>query len=214
MLAAPRAMYVHMPFCRRRCFYCDFPVVVVGDKAGVADSAAEKYCKLLDRELAGTPDARTLSSVYFGGGTPSLTPPRLIGRLLRRLDERYGLAADCEVTLEMDPGTFDRARLDAFVAAGVTRVSLGVQSFDPALLKAAGRAHTLADATSSLSLLLDRPRPLSVSLDLIGGLPTQDLQTWQSSLDAAAASGGEAPSWLHTAPCAIVRDRLHHRIAD
>lgn len=187
--ALPRAMYVHMPFCRRRCFYCDFPIVVVGDKAGAADRAAERYCALLDRELACTPAADPLASIYFGGGTPSLTPPGLIRGLLHRLDERYGLAEDSEVTLEMDPGTFDAARLDEFVAAGVTRVSLGVQSFDPALLKSAGRAHTLEDVHASLSLLLDRPEPLSVSIDLIGGLPQQSLASWQASLDAAATCG-------------------------
>ena len=87
----PRAVYVHLPFCRRRCFYCDFPIVAVGDRPGAADAAAERYCALLDRELAHSPDARPLASVYFGGGTPSLTPPRLLHKLLRQLDEKHGL---------------------------------------------------------------------------------------------------------------------------
>jgi oxygen-independent coproporphyrinogen-3 oxidase len=185
----PRAVYVHLPFCRRRCFYCDFPIVAVGDRPGAADAAAERYCALLDRELAHSPDARPLASVYFGGGTPSLTPPRLLHKLLRQLDEKHGLAQGCEVTLEMDPGTFDRAALDAFVAAGVTRVSLGVQSFDDALLEACGRVHRVRDAHGALELLLGHEQPLSVSLDLIGGLPHQTLETWQRSLDAAARSG-------------------------
>ena len=185
----PRAIYVHLPFCRRKCFYCDFPIAVVGDRPGAANVAAERYCALLDRELAHTPSAQPLSSVYFGGGTPSLTPPRLLHKLLRDLDDRYGLADGCEVTLEMDPGTFDHAALDAFVAAGVTRVSLGAQSFDDTLLEACGRVHRVHDAQRALELLLGHPQSLSVSLDLIGGLPHQTLDTWQKSLDAAACSG-------------------------
>ena len=184
------AIYVHLPFCRRRCFYCDFPIQVVGDRPGAAADAATRYCALLDRELAQTPATSVpLRSVYFGGGTPSLTPPRLLGGLLRSLDRRHGLAADCEVTLEMDPGTFDAAALDAFVAAGVTRVSLGVQSFDDELLEACGRVHRVADADGALQLLLGHTQPLSVSVDLIGGLPHQTLESWQYSLDTAASCG-------------------------
>ena len=187
----PRAIYVHLPFCRRRCFYCDFPIIVVGDRQGAADAAAERYCALLDRELAQSPPATALTSVYFGGGTPSLTPPHLLGKLLQRLDKRFGLADGCEVTLEMDPGTFDAKRLDGFVAAGVTRVSLGAQSFDDTLLASAGRVHRVHDTHASLALLLGRPEPLSVSLDLIGGLPHQTLESWHASLEAATGCGAQ-----------------------
>lgn len=155
LAAPPRAAYVHLPFCRRRCFYCDFPIVVVGDGANAADEAAARYCSLVLREMKHTPfnpGAAPLTSVYFGGGTPSLTPPPLLGGLLEGLDDRYGLATGCEITLEMDPGTFDAARLHDFVAAGVTRVSLGVQSFDDELLEACGRAHRVADVSSSLQV--------------------------------------------------------------
>ena len=79
--ALPRSVYVHLPFCRRRCFYCDFPVVVVGDRPGAADGPAERYCRVLSRELKQAPSAQPLSSVYFGGGTPSLIPPSLLGDL-------------------------------------------------------------------------------------------------------------------------------------
>jgi oxygen-independent coproporphyrinogen-3 oxidase len=190
--AAPRAAYVHLPFCRRRCHYCDFPIVPVGDRPGAADAAAERYVALLHRELEGTPSAphsAPLTSVYFGGGTPSLTPPRLIKSLIDSLRARHGLADDCECTMEMDPGTFDASRLDAFLEAGVTRVSMGVQSYDAALLKHAGRAHTVEDIHASLELLLDeRQRAgLSVSVDLIGGLPGMSDESWERSLAAVGA---------------------------
>ena len=192
----PRAAYVHMPFCRRRCFYCDFPIQVVGSKPGAADVPAEKYCALLRREIAMTPtnSMAPLRSLYFGGGTPSLTPPHLLMEVIQAIRDRYGLAKDCEVTLEMDPGTFDAARLADFLDAGVTRVSVGVQSFDGVLLEKAGRAHD-ADATEAALELLRTAHasptsPLrSFSIDLIGGLPHQTLESWQRSLDAAAACG-------------------------
>ena len=85
----PRAAYVHLPFCRRRCFYCDFPIQVVGAKPGAADAAAETYCALLRREIAATPstDSAPLRSLYFGGGTPSLTPPALLAGVIEAVRE-------------------------------------------------------------------------------------------------------------------------------
>ena len=131
--------------------------MTVGDRERTADAASEAYAELLLREIMASPagDAagRPLASVYFGGGTPSLLPPRLLARILRTLRERYGMARELECTLEMDPGTFDAERLAAFLEAGVTRVSLGVQSFDQALLTACGRAHTMEDADRALELL-------------------------------------------------------------
>ena len=194
----PRAAYIHMPFCRRRCFYCDFPIQVVGSKQGAADAAAETYCALLRRELDATPQGEPqespLESLYFGGGTPSLTPPALLADVIEAVRRRHGLAEGCEVTLEMDPGTFDAPRLAAFLDAGVTRVSLGVQSFDAQLLEKAGRAHDMAAAEQALTLLRDAHAadgsPLrSFSIDLIGGLPFQTRETWQASLQTAASCG-------------------------
>lgn len=191
----PSAAYIHLPFCRRRCFYCDFPIQVVGDRRTSADAAAERYVALLLREMRATPaagaDEEALKSLYFGGGTPSLTPPPLLATLIKEVRERYGLDADAECTLEMDPGTFDAARLEAYLDAGVTRVSLGIQSFDAAQLTAAGRAHTLEDAENALDLVLDPLRcpGLSVSIDLIGGLPEQSRESWERSLDLATTCG-------------------------
>ena len=185
-------------FCRRRCFYCDFPIQVVGAKPGAADKTAERYVALLRREMEATlqeaEGSRPLSSLYFGGGTPSLTPPHLLSEVVELLRARCGLDDSCEVTLEMDPGTFDESRLDAFLEAGVTRVSLGVQSFDDELLKGAGRSHGVADAEHAIRLLLDACESpsnglRSMSLDLIGGLPSQTRDSWRHSLETAASCG-------------------------
>ena len=194
----PRSAYIHMPFCRRRCFYCDFPIQVVGSKPNAADSPAQAYVSLLHRELAatppGAPETAPLNSLYFGGGTPSLTPPKLLAEVIEAVRSRHGLAPDCEVTLEMDPGTFDAARLAAFLDAGVTRVSLGIQSFDALLLEKAGRVHDSDAAEDALQLLQDAhaapSSPLrSFSIDLIGGLPFQTRDSWQASLHAATECG-------------------------
>ncbi|EOD18997.1 coproporphyrinogen III oxidase [Emiliania huxleyi CCMP1516] len=186
--ATPRAAYVHLPFCRRRCFYCDFPISVVGSKPGAADAAAERYCALLHREIAASPSrqpgAPPLASLYFGGGTPSLTPPPLLAGLVDGLRDAYGLADGCEVTLEMDPGTFDVARLRAFLEAGVTRVSLGVQSFDDKLLTSAGRSHDAAEARAAVEILMQ-------AQSSAGGLPGEDLASWRRSLNAAATTGAQ-----------------------
>ena len=193
-----QSAYVHFPFCRRRCHYCDFPIIPVGDKPHAADGPASSYTSLLLRELACLPEpsqsSPPLRSLYFGGGTPSLTPPPLLAQTIESIRAKFGLADDAETTLEMDPGTFDAARLREFVDAGVTRVSVGVQSFDDALPRASGRAHGVAEVEEALGLLLDEAAspasPLrSVSLDLIGGLPQQTMASWRASLRRAAASG-------------------------
>lgn len=117
-------------------------------------------------------------------GTPSLTPPHLLDRLLRRVGEAFGVEGGAEVTMEMDPGTFDEDKLRAYVASGVNRVSLGVQSFDEELLVGAGRAHTVADALGAMDLLR-RAGVENWSLDLISGLPHQTMETWESTLRQA-----------------------------
>lgn len=132
---------------------------VVGDKPGAADAAAEQYVGLLLREMRASPRAAEgvgtapLRSVYFGGGTPSLTPPALLAAILSELRSTHGVEEHAEVTLEMDPGTFDADRLARYIDCGVSRVSLGVQSFDAELLTKAGRAHSLQDVHQALALL-------------------------------------------------------------
>ncbi len=191
----PRSAYLHIPFCHRRCFYCDFAVVPLGDRAAAepgAPGAASitAYLALLQREIAAAPPGPPLSTVYFGGGTPSLLLPEQVGELLAALARRFGLAPAAEITLELDPASFDRPRLEAYLAAGVNRVSLGGQSFDDGVLAALGRRHRHADlleAAGWLGQAWRRGRLASWSLDLIQGVPGQTVPLWREQVRQAVA---------------------------
>jgi putative oxygen-independent coproporphyrinogen III oxidase len=187
----PRSAYVHIPFCQRRCFYCDFAVVPLGDRAdGASSGSIQAYLKLLLSEIAASPAGPPLSTVYLGGGTPSLLTPGQIRTVLEALKQRYGIAAGAEITLEMDPGSFDRPRLDGVLAAGVNRVSLGGQSFDDGVLERLGRRHRrqdLLEAASWLQQARQHGDLRSWSLDLIQGLPQQDLAHWRGQLEQVLA---------------------------
>jgi len=186
----PSSAYVHIPFCRRRCYYCDFPVSVVGDKAtGSTSGTIEQYVEVLGQEIETTPaPRRSLETVFFGGGTPSLLAVEQLGRILNLLNQRFGIAAGAEISIEMDPGTFSLEQLKGYQDAGVNRVSLGVQAFQDELLAACGRSHTSNDIFAAVELL--RQVEISdFSLDLISGLPHQTLEQWQASLEAAINLG-------------------------
>jgi len=189
----PRSAYLHIPFCHRRCYYCDFAVVPLGDRASGAagdpgSTSIEAYLALLLEEISTAPDGPPLSTVYVGGGTPSMLSAEQLARLLSALRQRFGLAAGAEVSLEMDPASFDQARLAAYLAAGVTRVSLGGQSFDDTVLERLGRRHRCADllqAAGWLRQAQERGSLASWSLDLIQGLPGMDLPAWREQLRRA-----------------------------
>ncbi|WP_259738407.1 radical SAM family heme chaperone HemW [Synechococcus sp. CS-205] len=190
-MTAPRAAYLHIPFCHRRCYYCDFAVVPLGDHADGAHSASiAAYLPLLQAEIAASASPAPLSTVYIGGGTPSLLTPRQLGQLLDGLRQRFGLVPGAEITLEMDPASFDRLRLDGMLAAGINRVSLGGQSFDDGVLERLGRRHRrrhLLQAAGWLRQARASGALSSWSLDLIQGLPEQDLPHWRQQLQQALA---------------------------
>ena len=184
----PRAAYLHVPFCRRRCFYCDFPVSVVGDRRhGGNSNTMEAYVEALCREiqLVGS-NIMPLNTVFFGGGTPSLLTADQLERILTTVDDRFGIATGAEISIEMDPGTFDLAKLQGYRAAGVNRISLGVQAFADELLQKCGRSHSVEDIYAAVELL-HQSQTDNFSFDLISGLPHQTLEVWQASLDAAIA---------------------------
>ncbi len=182
----PSSAYVHIPFCRRRCYYCDFPVSVVGDKAnGSTSGTIEQYVEVLCKEIEATPRLGcSLETVFFGGGTPSLLAVEQLGRILDTLNQRFGIAAGAEVSMEMDPGTFSLEQLKGYQDAGVNRVSLGVQAFQDELLDICGRSHKSIDIFTAVDILRQVEIP-DFSLDLISGLPHQTLDNWQASLEAA-----------------------------
>ncbi len=187
----PRSAYVHIPFCHRRCFYCDFPVVPLGDKAdGATSGSVAAYLELLHRDIAASPGGPPLATVYLGGGTPSMLSSAQVAAILEALERRFGLAPGAELSLELDPASFDQVRLAGYLAAGINRVSLGGQSFDDGVLADLGRRHRGADlreAAGWLGLAQRRGDLASWSLDLIQGLPRQGLAHWAGELAEAIA---------------------------
>ena len=152
-----------------------------------------EYVAALEREIqlgADRADSlpQPLQTVFFGGGTPSLLAPEQVDRLLRLLDRCFGIAPEAEISMELDPGTFDHPWLAGFLAAGVNRISLGVQAFQADLLAACGRSHGVADIDRAVALLQEAG-VVNWSLDLISGLPNQSIAQWQESLDRAVACG-------------------------
>ncbi len=181
--------YVHIPFCRRRCFYCDFAISVVGDrKRGDTSPTISRYIDTLIKEIQATPIAGTapLKTVFFGGGTPSLLAVSQLEAILTAIDQRFGIASTAEISMEMDPATFELAHAQGYRAAGVNRVSLGAQDFHDEVLAASGRFHRRADIIRAVEIL-QQANINNFSLDLISGLPHQTLESWQISLEEAIA---------------------------
>ncbi|WP_199246187.1 radical SAM family heme chaperone HemW [[Phormidium] sp. ETS-05] len=179
--------YIHVPFCRRRCFYCDFPVSVVGDRAsGDQSGTIVRYVEILLREIDATPqhNCQPLTTIFFGGGTPSLLSVGQLEKILAAIDRRFGISDSAEISMEMDPGTFDREKLVGVLAAGVNRVSMGVQAFQDELLKLCGRSHAVTDIFAAVDLVC-QVGVSEFSIDLISGLPHQTLAHWQESLATA-----------------------------
>ena len=172
------AVYIHWPFCVSKCPYCDFNSHV-RDKV---DSARWTRALLADLDhYAEIVPGRAVGSVFFGGGTPSLMPPETVAALLDRVRACWSVAPDLEVTLEANPNSAEAARFRAFAAAGVNRLSLGVQALDPAALRMLGRAHDRREAIAAIEhARASFPR---FSFDLIYARPCQGVAAWRRELD-------------------------------
>ena len=182
----PRSAYVHIPFCHRRCFYCDFPVVPLGDRVdGAMSRSVAQYLGWLEEEISTCAPGPPLSTLYIGGGTPSLLSTAQMAWLLALLNHQFGLAPGAEITIELDPADASAERLEGYRAAGVNRVSLGVQSFDDGLLAAMGRRHRRQDINTAVALLKNSKGLCRWSLDLISGLPGLTPALWEATLDQA-----------------------------
>ncbi|CAH1415836.1 unnamed protein product [Lactuca virosa] len=184
----PTSAYVHLPFCRKRCHYCDFPILALGSSSTETadnDPRISNYIHLLIREMEATQtnfnQHPPLEIVFFGGGTPSLVPPRLVAKVLDTLRSKFGLCLDAEISMEMDPGTFDAKKLKELMGLGVNRVFLGVQAFQEELLKACGRAHGVDEVHEAIEII-NSCGVTNCSLDLISSLPHQTQEMWEESL--------------------------------
>lgn len=190
----PLALYVHIPWCVRKCPYCDFNSHGVGHAAELPERAyLEALLADLEEELAWV-QGRELVSIFIGGGTPSLMSAEFYRAFFAALRTRLALADDIEITLEANPGTVEQARFDGYRAAGINRLSLGVQSFQPAQLKTLGRIHGADEARRAVSSARQAGFD-NLNLDLMHGLPGQDLALALADLDEALALEPEHLSW-------------------
>ena len=178
------AVYVHWPFCVSKCPYCDFNSHV---RAEIDEGAwLDALLADLAHEAAVTP-GRTVGSIFFGGGTPSLMAPATVAAVIDAVARHWAMAADCEISLEANPSSVEAARFAGFAAAGVGRVSLGLQALDDAALKALGRPHDLAEGLAALDIA--QAHFARVSVDLIYDRPGQTLDGWKAELTRALAFG-------------------------
>lgn len=175
----PRSAYVHVPFCRHRCGYCNFTLI-----AG-RDDLIERYLEALARELLLLERPRTVDTLFFGGGTPTHLPAEQLARLLRLVSEWFPLSAGGEFSAEANPLDLTRDRLRVLQGAGITRLSLGAQSFQPDKLQILERDHQPGEIESAFHAAKDIAR--SVSLDLIFGTPGETVEAWENDLNRALA---------------------------
>jgi oxygen-independent coproporphyrinogen-3 oxidase len=177
----PAGIYIHIPFCRSRCSYCDFAT-------GMYNAAmAERYVHSLVNEIGSWREvepAETVDTIYFGGGTPSLLSPAQLEALLKVVRQRFSVSADAEVSIEINPGTVTPEALAAFRHLGINRASFGAQTFDDGELARLGRSHTADETRRTFHDLRDAGFD-NISFDLIAGLPGQTIERWRRNLDEA-----------------------------
>jgi oxygen-independent coproporphyrinogen-3 oxidase len=179
----PAGIYIHIPFCRSRCSYCDFATGMYSAET------AERYVQILLTEIGlwhVVDSPEPVDTIYFGGGTPSLLSPGQLEMLLSAVHKRFRVSSSAEVTIEINPGSVTPETLAAFRNLGVNRASFGVQTFDDKELARLGRSHSAEDARQTFRYLRDAGFD-NVSFDLIAGLPGQTMKRWQENLDEAFA---------------------------
>ena len=201
---ARRGLYVHFPYCLRRCPYCDFTIAISRTVPGerYADAVLAELRLRIAQRPAWT--ERPLDSIYLGGGTPSLWEPREVGRVLEGIAGLLPLAADAEISLEANPEVADSARLAGYRAAGVNRLSLGIQSFEPAVLATLGRSHSPSEAEDAFRAARAAGFE-NVSVDLIHGVPGQSLAGAVEDARRAVALG---PEHVSSYVLTVERDHL------
>jgi len=187
----PLALYLHVPFCRTRCGYCDFNTYTATELGPDPGASQAGYARtaLAELDLAARvlgPDAPPVSTVFIGGGTPTLLPPEDLGLLVQGVADRFGLTPGAEVTTESNPESIDRAGLERLRALGFTRVSFGMQSAVPHVLATLDRVHSPGRPQQAVAEA--RAAGLDTSLDLIYGTPGESAADWSASLDAALAA--------------------------
>lgn len=178
-MSSKAGVYLHIPFCRSRCSYCDFATDVYKSAEIV-----ESYVSAIALEIENFPTREPIDTIYFGGGTPSLLSPAQLEKILAKIHGKFFVESDTEITMEMNPATVTLETLREYKKLGVNRASFGAQTFDDAELKRLGRKHTASDVRDTIELLRAADFT-NVSFDLIAGLPRQTLKDWERNLDEA-----------------------------
>lgn len=188
----PLALYIHVPWCIRKCPYCDFNSHQANNDIPEVDYvAALRFDLLQDQALA---QGRKLTSIFFGGGTPSMLSAQAIGNILKDAEEIVGFESDIEITLEANPGTFEQEKFSGFRAAGVNRLSIGIQSFNDHQLKLLGRVHGRDEALRAIGVARKAGFD-NINLDLMHGLPEQSVDAAKADLQQAIELAPEHISW-------------------
>ncbi len=182
-------LYIHIPFCIKKCIYCDFFSVPYDE------SAAKKYVEGLCRELFLKKDSvNTLRTIYIGGGTPSVLPDECFRQLFQCLRNNFHFSPSVEITVEANPGTMNESNINTLLSLGVNRLSIGIQSFDTDELRTLGRIHTLEDSINSIDLI-KKAGIKNFSVDLMYGIPGQTNESWHDSISKAV---GFSPTHIST----------------
>ncbi|MBB42587.1 MAG: coproporphyrinogen III oxidase [Rhodospirillaceae bacterium] len=180
------AIYIHWPFCESKCPYCDFNSHV---RRNINVSEWKDALLMEIDYYASRTSGKNISSIFFGGGTPSLMPPELVGELISRIDLRWGIEIDCEVTLEANPTGLETKNFNKLAQAGINRISVGVQALNSSDLNFLGRKHTPKEALTAVETAQKAVK--RVSFDLIYGRPQQTTNAWTTELERALSIGTE-----------------------
>ncbi|MCK7525880.1 MAG: radical SAM family heme chaperone HemW [Ignavibacteriales bacterium] len=175
------ALYIHIPFCDHKCIYCDFYSIITSDNVQSFLTALKKeieyFSKLYSKD-------RIFTSIFFGGGTPSLMEPQYLKEILDHLKKYFNVDENAEITMETNPGTVDKAKLKQFKETGINRISIGIQSFDEEELKFLTRIHDKQTAIQTVNTAADIGFE-NISVDLIFNLPNQTKEKWINNLETA-----------------------------
>ncbi len=180
----PKSLYLHIPFCKRRCFYCDFAITTGGK------NLRQQYVDVLCQEIALTvaeiSPVETLQTIFLGGGTPSLLTVQQVAQIVETIAKYFVISANAEISLEANPGTVSVESLRGYRSLGINRISLGAQAFQQELLDLCGRGHSVAEIYEAIDAIKSAGFE-NFGLDLISGLPHQTMNDWQDSLNEAIA---------------------------
>lgn len=182
----PLELYIHIPFCVKKCDYCDF----LSGPAG--KERQREYFQALEREIAAVPDfsEREITTVFIGGGTPSVPDPSLVGEMLDQIRNKFFVAPDAEITIEANPGTLYKEKLQIYLEHGINRLSLGLQSPQNRELKILGRIHTWEEFQESFFMARDAGFS-NINIDLMSAIPEQTYADWEKNLRTVAGLSPE-----------------------